>query len=64
MLEVSLDRLPEDRPVSACCGHSERASTALTILEKAGIGPLINLSGGMEAWEEISGKDSAAVVAG
>ena len=60
-LEEGLERLPKDRPVLAYCGHGERASTALSILEMAGIGPLINLSGGMGTWEEANGKSSVVI---
>ena len=60
-LEEGLERLPKDRPVLAYCGHGERASTALSILEMAGIGPLMNLSGGMGTWEEANGKSSVVI---
>lgn len=42
--------LPKGRPLVAYCGHGERASTAASLLERAGLGPLLNLDGGIEAW--------------
>ncbi|MCH8063865.1 MAG: rhodanese-like domain-containing protein [Chloroflexi bacterium] len=53
-LEEGLDGLRKDRRVLAHCGHGEPASTAFYILERAGGGPLMNLSGGMGAWEEVN----------
>ena len=49
---ANMDRIPKDRPVLAYCGHGERSSTALSLLERAGVGPLMNLSGGMGAWKD------------
>jgi len=43
--------LPRDRPIVTYCGHGERAATALSLLEQAGLTPLANLGGGIEAWE-------------
>jgi len=44
--------LPQGRPILAYCGHGERASSAASILERAGHGPLLNLAGGMSAWRK------------
>ena len=49
-LEANLDRIPKGQPVLAYCGHGERSSTAASLLERAGIGSLLNLSGGIGAW--------------
>ena len=49
-VEANVAQVPKDRPVLAYCGHGERSSTALSLLERAGIGPLINLEGGIGAW--------------
>ena len=49
---ANMDRIPKDRPVLAYCGHGERSSTALSLLERAGVWPLMNLSGGMGAWKD------------
>ncbi len=43
--------VPRDRPLVVYCGHGERASTAISLLEAAGFRELINLDGGMGAWE-------------
>ena len=51
-LQAQLAQVPKDRPVLAYCGHGERSSTALSLLESAGIGPLLNLDGGLGAWKE------------
>ena len=52
MLEANVAQVPKDRPILAYCGHGERSSTALSLLERAGIGPLINLRGGLGAWTD------------
>ena len=49
-LEANLDRIPKGQHVLAYCGHGERSSTAASLLERAGIGSLLNLSGGIGAW--------------
>lgn len=51
-LETRLDRLPKDRPILVYCGHGERSATGLSLLERAGFGPLLNLNGGIGAWKE------------
>jgi hydroxyacylglutathione hydrolase len=43
--------LPKDRLVVVYCGHGERASTAISLLERAGFGNTANLDGGSQAWE-------------
>ena len=50
-LARNVDVVPHDRPVVVYCGHGERASTAISLLEAAGFGGLINLDGGIGAWE-------------
>ena len=45
-LQANLDLVPRDRPIVAYCGHGERSATAISLLERAGLGPLINLRGG------------------
>jgi rhodanese-related sulfurtransferase/glyoxylase-like metal-dependent hydrolase (beta-lactamase superfamily II) len=50
-LLTRFDGLPKDRPVVAYCGHGERAATAVSLLERAGFDALLNLDGGVEAWE-------------
>jgi hydroxyacylglutathione hydrolase len=51
-LAERIERLPEGRPVVTYCGHGERAATAVSLLERAGLGPPLNLDGGFGAWEE------------
>lgn len=51
-LQRELEQVPRDRPVMTYCAHGERASTAVSILERAGFGSLLNLNGGIEAWRE------------
>ncbi|HLF76022.1 MAG TPA: rhodanese-like domain-containing protein [Dehalococcoidia bacterium] len=43
--------VPHNRPVLVYCGHGERASTAISLLEAAGWSDLVNLDGGIGAWE-------------
>ena len=50
-LAARAGELPRDRPILAYCGHGERSATALSVLERAGVGPLINLAGGTESWQ-------------
>lgn len=49
-LPGALERIPRDRPLVVYCAHGERASTAASLLERAGVGPLANLRGGYAAW--------------
>ena len=51
-LESQVDRLPTGRPILAYCGHGERSATGLSLLERAGLGPLLNLDGGIGAWRD------------
>lgn len=44
--------LPRDRPVLAYCGAGERASTAVSLLERAGQHAAMNLNGGIDAWRD------------
>lgn len=53
-LEERLHEVPKDRPLIAYCGHGERASTAISILERAGHGPLVNLRGGYGSWKKMA----------
>lgn len=49
-VQLEAATFPKDRPLVTYCGHGERASTAASLLERAGLGPLLNLDGGIEAW--------------
>jgi glyoxylase-like metal-dependent hydrolase (beta-lactamase superfamily II)/rhodanese-related sulfurtransferase len=44
--------LPRGVPLVAYCGHGERASSAVSLLEHASLGPLFNLTGGFAAWKD------------
>jgi glyoxylase-like metal-dependent hydrolase (beta-lactamase superfamily II) len=50
-LDEELARVPADRPLVVYCGHGERSSSAISLLEAAGRRDLINLEGGIGAWE-------------
>lgn len=52
-LRSEIEHIPEAEPIIAYCGHGERASTALSLLERAGRGRLSNLRGGLSAWKEV-----------
>ena len=53
MLAERLGNLPTDRPLLVYCGHGERAATAVSLLERAGVAvPLLNLDGGFGAWTD------------
>lgn len=51
-LAERLDSLPRDRPIVTSCAMGERSTTAASLLERAGFGPLLNLRGGIAAWRE------------
>ena len=44
--------LPAGRAVVAYCAAGDRASTAASILERAGVGTVINLDGGADGWRD------------
>jgi hydroxyacylglutathione hydrolase len=50
-LGSQIARVPRDVPVVVYCGHGERSSTAISLLEMAGLQELSNLDGGMGAWQ-------------
>jgi glyoxylase-like metal-dependent hydrolase (beta-lactamase superfamily II) len=49
------DELPSD-PTTVMCGHSERATTAASLLERAGHGDLAILVGGAHDWAKATGR--------
>jgi hydroxyacylglutathione hydrolase len=51
-----LDALPSGRPLLVYCASGMRSTTAASILERAGVGPVVNLRGGYGAWRE-AGRD-------
>jgi rhodanese-related sulfurtransferase len=44
------ETLPSDRPIVVYCGHGERSSTGISLLEASGSLDLVNLDGGIGAW--------------
>jgi hydroxyacylglutathione hydrolase len=48
--------LPRGRPLLVYCASGMRSTTAASILERAGVGPVVNLKGGYGAWQE-AGRD-------
>ena len=51
-LSNSAHTLPGDRPIVVYCGHGERSSTGISLLEAAGVRDLVNLDGGIGAWTD------------
>jgi hydroxyacylglutathione hydrolase len=51
-LSNRLSDLSQGRPILAYCAHGERASSAASILERAGHLQVMNLAGGMPAWRK------------
>jgi hydroxyacylglutathione hydrolase len=49
-LQRRLGEVPAGVPLLTYCGHGERSATGLSILERAGFGPLSNLDLGTEGW--------------
>lgn len=48
--------LPAGRPLLVYCASGMRSTTAASLLERAGVGPVVNLKGGYGAWQE-AGRD-------
>ncbi len=61
-LEANLDKLTKERPIVTYCAHGERATTATSILERAGFRSLLNLKGGFEGWTE-AGYPATTIIA-
>jgi len=55
-LPGATDNLPEGRPLIVYCASGLRSTTAASLLERAGVGPVVNLRGGYGAWQE-AGRD-------
>lgn len=49
-LAARVGEVSPDRPVLVYCGAGQRSISALSVLERAGLGPLYNLRGGFTAW--------------
>lgn len=50
-LPKALDAVPRGEAVIAYCGHGERSTTGISLLERGGI-DAVNLEGGVDAWTE------------
>jgi hydroxyacylglutathione hydrolase len=46
--------LPAGRPLLVYCASGMRSTTAASVLERAGVGPVVNLKGGYGAWQQAS----------
>lgn len=44
--------VPRDRPLVVMCGSGYRSTIAASVLERAGVSPVTNLTGGMQAWTD------------
>jgi hydroxyacylglutathione hydrolase len=55
-LEGLAAELPAQRPLLTYCAAGFRSVTAASILERLGIGPVVNLRGGYGAWRN-AGRD-------
>jgi rhodanese-related sulfurtransferase len=55
-LPIRLDAVPKGRPLLVYCATGKRSTTAASILERAGVGPVVMLRGGYGAWRE-AGRD-------
>jgi hydroxyacylglutathione hydrolase len=49
-LDQRISELSDRRPVLTYCAAGERSTTAASILERHGVGPIANLAGGYGAW--------------
>jgi glyoxylase-like metal-dependent hydrolase (beta-lactamase superfamily II)/rhodanese-related sulfurtransferase len=55
-LPSHIGTLPAGRPLLVYCASGMRSTTAASLLERAGVGPVVNLRGGYGAWQE-AGRD-------
>jgi hydroxyacylglutathione hydrolase len=47
-----LGELPKDRPIHVMCGTGYRSSIVASLLLREGFSDVINVSGGMTAWNQ------------
>jgi len=52
-LPEKADSLPKNKPIAVTCSVGNRSSIALSILERKGYRNIINVLGGMTAWENL-----------
>ena len=51
-LDGRIDDLPAGRPLLVYCASGQRSTSAASVLERRGIGPVVNLRGGYGAWRQ------------
>lgn len=44
--------VPRDKPLAVVCGSGYRSSLAISVLQRAGFEHVLNVAGGMTAWEQ------------
>ena len=64
-LEKRVSEVPTDRPVHVVCGGGYRSSVATSVLKRAGLREVVNVTGGMNAWKQrqlptVSGQAASA----
>jgi len=47
---AALDDLPQDQPIVVICHYGMRSYNIGVYLEQQGFGPVMNLTGGLDAW--------------
>jgi len=47
-----IDEVPRGRPLVVMCGSGYRSTIAASVLERAGLQDITNLTGGMKAWQD------------
>ena len=52
-LPDKMSSLPKNKPIAVTCSVGNRASTAVSILEREGFNDLSNVLGGMTAWTNL-----------
>jgi hydroxyacylglutathione hydrolase len=51
-LAYRLDDVPPGRPLLLYCSSEQRSASAASVLERRGVGPVVNLRGGYGAWRQ------------
>jgi hydroxyacylglutathione hydrolase len=51
-LAKRVGEVPTDRPVHVMCGGGYRSSVATSVLKRAGLREVVNVTGGMNAWKQ------------
>jgi len=51
-LPARVGEVPRDRPLVVMCGSGYRSTIAASVLERAGLTDVTNLTGGMKAWKD------------